>query len=253
MKNFEIYSNYYDLLNSKKNYLNEVNYIDKLIRSYDRQAKSILDLGCGTAKHLNYLHKKKYKLHGVDISKHMIEIAKKRLKNKDICLTVSDVTKLKLNAKFDVVTSLFHVMSYQDTNNKVLNFFDSAYNHLNDNGIFIFDFWYGPGVLTDLPTVRIKRMENSKLKCTRISEPSLFPQLNCVDVNFEIHIKEKNKSNTLIDKEKHRMRYFFDNEIKLFGQLKGFKVINIYEWLTLKNPTFKSWNSIAILKKIKND
>ena len=31
-------------------------------------------------------------------------------------------------------------------------------------GIFIFDFWYGPAVLADPPAVRIKRLENERMK-----------------------------------------------------------------------------------------
>ena len=42
--------------------------------------------------------------------------------------------------KYDVVISLFHVMSYQNNNEKILKAFSTAKKHLKANGIFIFDF-----------------------------------------------------------------------------------------------------------------
>ena len=47
------YSKVYDILYSKKNYKLEVNYIIKLLNKF-KLKKSILDLGCGTGKHLSY-------------------------------------------------------------------------------------------------------------------------------------------------------------------------------------------------------
>ena len=42
--------------------------------------------------------------------------------------------------------------------------FKTAAKHLKQNGVFIFDFWYGPGVLTDPPALRQKRLENNEMK-----------------------------------------------------------------------------------------
>ena len=60
----------------------------------------------------------------------------------------------------------------------LLSAFEVAKNHLNENGIFIFDFWYGPAVLTDLPSARVKRLENEDIKVTRVAEPVLHSQQN---------------------------------------------------------------------------
>ena len=52
----------------------------------------------------------------------------------------------------------------------------TAAKHLKPNGVFIFDFWYGPGVLTDPPVVRLKRLENEEIEVLRIAEPVMHPK-----------------------------------------------------------------------------
>ena len=72
----------------------------------------ILDVGCGTGDSLIYLYNKnqKLKLFGIDISKNMLKIARKKLGNKAI-LKFSDVEKIQFeNNFFDYVinTEAFH-------------------------------------------------------------------------------------------------------------------------------------------------
>ena len=119
MKKFgSLYSKYYDLLYQDKDYTAEVDYVDGLIKGHSSEIKTILDLGCGTGKHGELLCNRGYALHGVDISKEMLEIAEVRRKGKEEKLTFSqsDVAQLNLGKKFDAIVSLFHVMSYQNTN-----------------------------------------------------------------------------------------------------------------------------------------
>ena len=212
MKKFgSLYSQYYDLLYQDKDYATEVDYIENLIKSHSSETKTILDLGCGTGKHDVLLCDKDYTVHGVDISKEMLEVAEGRRKDKKDKLTFSqsDITQLHLNQKFDTVVSLFHVMSYQNTNAALDKVFANVKNHLNEDGLFIFDFWYGPAVLTDLPKTTIKRLENKHIKVTRIAESKLQAQLNTVDVNFNVFVTQKENGTSIEKKELHTMRYFF--------------------------------------------
>jgi len=247
----ENYSNIYDLINKDKDYQKETNYINELIQNHRKNAKSILDLGCGTGIHDELLYDKGYEMCGVDMSPKMLQIAKKRIRSrgKKIDLVCSDITKLDLNKKYDVVISLFHVMSYQNNNEKILKAFSTAKKHLKANGIFIFDFWYGPGVISDKPFTRIKRVENENIKCLRLSESTMCSETNCVDVSFEMYVSSKtNDSKVDITKETHRMRYFFDPELKLISDLSEFKLMKRYKWLTFDKPDFSTWNAVWILE-----
>ena len=106
-------------------------------------------------------------------------------------------------------------MSYQNSNEELIKAFEVAKNHLNDDGIFVFDFWYGPAVLTDLPTTRVKRFENESIKVTRLAEPVLHAQANVVDVNYDVFIEDKISKEVVEKKELHKMRYFFDIELEM--------------------------------------
>ncbi|WP_066162124.1 class I SAM-dependent DNA methyltransferase [Aliarcobacter skirrowii] len=245
-----LYSQYYDLLYSDKDYMGEVNYVDNLIKSSLKSAKTLLDLGCGTGKHAELFCEKGYDVHGVDLSQQMLEIAQTRTLNKKnkLKFTHSNIQELRLNQQFDVVVSLFHVMSYQNSNEALIQAFEVAKQHLKQGGVFIFDFWYGPAVLTDLPVTRVKRLENDKIKVTRISEPTLFAQKNIVNVNYDIFIEDKKSNQIIQKKELHPMRYFFDTELELICQKVGFSIVNKYEWMSKNNPEFSSWNVVWKLK-----
>lgn len=247
----DLYSQYYDLLYQDKDYIAEVEYIEDLIKTHSSETRSILDLGCGTGKHDELLCNKGYTLHGVDISEEMLGIAEIRRKDKEDKLTFSqsDITQLHLNQKFDTIISLFHVMSYQNTNTALDKVFTGVRDHLNEDGLFIFDFWYGPAVLTDLPKTTIKRLENEHIKVTRVAESKMHAQLNTVDVNFNVFVTQKENGTSIEKRELHIMRYFFDTELEILCDKHGFKIENKYKWLEKKQPNFDTWNVVWVLKK----
>lgn len=247
----DLYSQYYDLLYSDKDYIAEVEYVDNLIQANSSNTKTLLDMGCGTGKHAELLCNKGYVVHGIDLSENMLKIAESRRKNKKDLLSFShsNIQELNLDKKFDAVISLFHVMSYQNSNEELIKAFSVAKKHLNEDGIFIFDFWYGPAVLTNLPTTRVKRLENESIKVTRIAEPILHAQKNIVDVNYDVFI-EDSKSKVIIEKkELHKMRYLFDPELELICEQVGFKIEKRYDWMGDNNSDFNSWNVVWIVRK----
>ena len=246
-----IYSQYYDLLYRDKNYSGEVDYIIKLIKENSNEAKTLLDMGSGTGKHAELFCNNGYIVHGIDLSEDMLKIAKNRIKDKEdkLSFSHSKIQELDLNKKFDVVVSLFHVMCYQNSNNELIKAFEVAKNHLKKDGIFIFDFWYGPAVLTDLPVTRIKRLVNEKIKVTRIAEPVMHPDENVVDVNYDVFIKDIDSKKIIEKEELHKVRYFFDTELDMICKQVGFVIKQKYEWMSDKNPDFNSWNVVWIVKK----
>ena len=249
MSVFGNYSNYYDLLYKDKDYEGEAKYISKIIKKYNPSTIDILDLGCGTGRHDCIFADIGYKVTGVDLSSSMIDIAKKRGQN-NVDFYCKNICDVKLNKTFDAVISLFHVMSYQIDNENLLKVLKNAHEHLNQDGIFIFDCWYGPAVLTDRPEVRIKRLEDKNIKVYRIAEPVMHPNENIVDVNYDVLIENKSTGKIEEIKETHRMRYLFKPEILYLLDKVGFKLIDSFEFMTDKNPGFDTWGVCFVIKKI---
>ncbi|MFA6189488.1 MAG: class I SAM-dependent methyltransferase [Sulfuricurvum sp.] len=248
----DLYSQYYDLLYSDKDYQSEVEYVDGLIKANNPTAITLLDMGCGTGRHAELFSDKGYMVHGIDLSADMLKIAElRRLGREDrLSFSQSNITELNLGTKFDVIVSLFHVMCYQNSNKELTKAIEVAKNHLNDNGILIFDFWYGPAVLTDPPITNIKRLENQQVHVTRIAESSIHAQTNIVEVNYDIFVTSKNMlSNVLEKKERHNVRYFFDTELELIMDSMDLTILNKFKWMSNENPNLKSWNVVWVVKK----
>lgn len=241
------YANYYDLIYKNKDYNGEVEYILSLLNKYQPNLKSILELGCGTGKHALILSEKGYQIDGVDLSDEMISIAydQRQKLPQNIASNVQfeqgDLRTVRMGKKYDAIVSLFHVMSYQTSNEDLSAAFATAKAHLKPGGVFLFDCWYGPGVLSDRPTTRIKRLENSKISMIRIAEPVMLPNENIVDVNYEIIIKDKKDLTSNHFHEMHRMRYLFQPEVKLLLEKHNFELLQCNEWLTNAMPGFSSW------------
>jgi len=255
LKVFSNYAQYYDLLNKEKEYNSEVKYILSLLKQFSLDAKSILDLGCGTGLHAINFAKNGYNIHGIDQSHEMITIAKKRLleqshPNESINFSVGDIRNVSLDKKFDTVISLFHVMSYQTTNDDLISTLRTVDNHLNSGGLFIFDCWYGPAVLTDKPYQRKKIFENDEMLVKRTSNPVMYPSKNIVDINFDIEINNKISGEKDNIKELHKMRYLFEPEMDILLKDHGFEILKTEEWLTRKIPSNNSWYVTFICKKI---
>ncbi|MFH1461687.1 MAG: class I SAM-dependent methyltransferase [bacterium] len=255
MQVFKDYAKYYDLLYQDKDYQKEVEYLDNLIKKYSLNFKSILELGSGTGKHAILLSKKGYNLVGVDFSSSMVELAQKRLAKENIDdskirFLVGDVREVKLENKFDVVLSLFHVVSYMTTNADIIKMFKTVYDHLNKDGIFIFDCWYGPAVLANKPEKRIKELENDFLKLKRFATPVHEINENLVDVKYDILLQDKILLKDFSFDETHKMRYLFKPELEVFFEACGLKLLKSEEWLTKKELSQDTWGACFVCRKL---
>jgi SAM-dependent methyltransferase len=254
MSVFGNYARYYDLLYRDKDYSGESQFIHNLVQTHAPNTATILELGCGTGNHAQLLAKAGYQVHGVDLSSEMLERANQRCSQipqelaANLQFTQGDIRQVRLDQEFDAVLSLFHVMSYQTTNADLLAAFQTVKAHLKPGGIFIFDVWYGPAVLSDRPTVRVKRLENEAIQVTRIAEPVMYSNENLVDVNYHVFIRDKQTSNIEELKETHRMRYLFKPELEALLIQAGLSVLDCREWMSNKALSFDSWYACWIMQ-----
>jgi SAM-dependent methyltransferase len=253
MEAFGAYSRYYNLFYKDKDYPGEARYVKGLIDKHLPEAKSILDLGCGTGSHDLLLNRMGYRVTGVDMSQEMLAVANAKLAALDpqpssLDFHQGDIRTVRLERTFDVVVSLFHVISYQPGNEDLAAAFATARAHLKPGGIFIFDCWYGPAVLTDRPVVRITRLQDEEIAVTRLVEPVLFPNENLVQLKYHVFVRSKESGAVQEIKETHLMRYLFRPELELLLSGSGLCLIDACEWMTGRQPGYDTWGVCFVVQ-----
>lgn len=248
---FDGYAHYYDLLYQDKDYTGEVAYIEKILNRYKKGWKTLADIGCGTGRHAEIFAKKGYVVTGIERSEEMLENARRRVRGQGLSLsffqgTLQDFT---LEKPVDVITALFHVISYQTTNAMCKEAFSNIYKNLHTDGIFLFDCWYMPAVLWQRPALRVKRMERDVVRVTRIAEPVMCFQENLVEVNYDIFVENRQDDTIKELKELHELRYFTAEEIKCYAEEAGFRLMDAFEFLTDAPLSEKTWGSCFVVQK----
>ena len=238
---FKKYSYIYDLINNKKNYKLESNYLLKLVKKNEKiKSKRFLDYGCGTGKHAHYIEKNVEYVAGVDTSHDMLKIARKQFPKINF-----KKIDFKHKYKFDVCYSLFHVFSYLKTENEIDFFFKNISKNLNKHRLLIFDYWSKPAVLIDPPKEKKKIIKYKNKIITRSTKFNHKKNRDLIKVNFQFSIKENNQVNSF--SETHDMRYFSKTKVNNYLKFYKFKLINHYTWLNRKS---KNWYLCTVAQKI---
>ena len=132
---------YDELINEDINYDEMVEKIVEICQCNNISFNSYLDVACGTGNVTIRLAEKFKDIYAVDLSEDMLREAfdkfkSKRIRGKVIC---QDMTELCLNKKFDLITSVLDSTNYIIEEDGIQRYFNAVYEHLNDDGIFIFD------------------------------------------------------------------------------------------------------------------
>ncbi|MEX0921096.1 MAG: class I SAM-dependent methyltransferase [Candidatus Pacearchaeota archaeon] len=119
----------------KKSQDNEIIQLKEALEKIPRKSK-ILDAGCGFGKPVaKFLSQKKYQVTGIDISKELIQQARKNApKAKFKVMSMYDLTFPEKT--FDAIVSFFAILHLEKS--KVLQVFKKFHQILKDNGYLLF-------------------------------------------------------------------------------------------------------------------
>ena len=100
--------------------------------------RSVLDVACGTGEFLSIMQNGCSDLVGIDFESAMIDVAKKQVP--DASLRVEDIFDFDLGRKFDLVSCNYETVNFALDENQLKKLFERVAFHLNNGGIFVFDF-----------------------------------------------------------------------------------------------------------------
>lgn len=247
---FGSYAKFYDALYREKDYTGEVDYLERIFKKYAvKPVQTILDLGCGSGGHALLLAERGYQVTGVDRSAQMLAAARQKTRGTNPQFMESDLTTIALVEDFDAVISMFAVMSYITDNHDLLRAFQTIGKHVRPGGLFFFDAWFGPAVLSEHPSDRYKIIENGAERIIRFAHPQMDVLSHTVTVNYKVmHLA----GTQLIEEldESHPMRFFFPREVEQYLQACGFALLSMHPFLAEEQLlTEHEWNMAVVARK----
>lgn len=132
---------YDKLLSGDVDYKKWADFILNLCDEYKIHRDSYLDLACGTGNMTVELSSKFKETWAVDLSEEMLSIADTKLngRGQKARILCEDICNLKLNKLFNLATCCLDSTNYITSDDELFNYFRGVYDHLSNNGLFIFD------------------------------------------------------------------------------------------------------------------
>lgn len=139
MDSYIEFASLYDRLMDDIDYEKWYKYLEEIFKRYDKP-NNILEMACGTGNISYFLAKARYQVTAFDLSNEMLSIAYNKLNEFDnVKLLQQDMRDFKINDKFDCILAICDSINYITETNDLLDTFKSVYNHLDKDGIFVFD------------------------------------------------------------------------------------------------------------------
>ncbi|MDZ7331842.1 MAG: class I SAM-dependent methyltransferase [candidate division KSB1 bacterium] len=234
----------YDELMSYVDYKNWGSYIEKIIERWNPNARTILDISCGTGNLLMQLNSKKYQLYGSDLSFEMLKVAQHKLAaaNRSISIWQSSMCDFCLRSTIDVIISLYDSVNYLLKDGDWMSMLESVYQSLQSQGLFIFD------ICTEQNSKRFFQnyFEKNRGEGYWYTRASSYDRNDRIHTNrFEIYLDEHKK--TFI--EVHRQRILHIAEVQSLIKQTDFKLLQIYDGLSFRPGSEHSLRVHFVLRK----
>ncbi len=208
---------YYDLIYHWKDYENEANSIKDLIKKYKKSdGNKLLDVGCGTGKHLEYFEDE-FSLVGIDINNEMVEVAKTKFK--DAIFEQGDMIDFNLKTEFDVIICLFSSIGYVKTYPNLEKTIQNFKNHLKKGGVLIIEPWFTKSAYW-VGTPGMTIYDGKDVKIARLNSTKIEGDLSIMEMHYLIAEKDKD---VIHFADTHELGLFETDKTLDFMEKAGFK------------------------------
>ena len=132
---------HYDAVYSAKDCPGESQLLASLVCERVPDAKTLLDVACGTGRHLKHLSRQ-FDCTGIDLDDEMLAIAEDRVPA--VALHSGDMRDFTLDTRFHVVACLFSSIGYTKTVENMDRATANMASHLLPGGILVIEPWITP-------------------------------------------------------------------------------------------------------------
>ncbi|APC85185.1 class I SAM-dependent DNA methyltransferase [Clostridium botulinum] len=236
---------YDELINEDIDYEKWAKTITNICDDFNLCKIDYLDLACGTGNLTLQVSPYFKNMWAVDLSYDMLTEAENKfrennIKGKLVCQNICD---LKLNKTFNLITCCLDGINYILDKKSLNNLFENVYNHLKEDGLFIFDInsYYK---LNNILGNNLFSYDDDEI--TYIWRNSTENNITNMDITFFIR---EDENNYIRFDEEHKERAYKEEEIEEIILNNGFKILKTLDNYENKKIQEKTERIVYILTK----
>jgi SAM-dependent methyltransferase len=196
---------WYDSFYEAKEYPREARLVTALIRRHRPGARTLLDVACGTGRHLEHL-RRDFDCEGLDLDEGLLNVARRRLP--ELHLTRADMTSFELGRRFDAVTCLFSSVGYLATVERLHAAVRTMARHLEPGGVLVVEPWILPETWIEGGATSVEVVEDEDRKLVRVIASSRAGAMSVLRIHYAVAAA----GGIQTADERHELRLFAHDE-----------------------------------------
>jgi dTDP-3-amino-3,6-dideoxy-alpha-D-glucopyranose N,N-dimethyltransferase len=202
----------YELLHAArgKDHGREAAVVAERIRRRRPDARTLLDVACGSGLHLAAFADAGFDVEGTDLSEAMLAAARARVPG--VALHRADMRTFRLDRRFDAVVCLFSSIGYMTSLDDLATAVANMRDHLLPGGVLVVEPWFEPSDWQD-GTVHSEAANAGDLAVARASRSWREGDVSIMEMQYAVAQPETSHSFT----EVHRMGLFtVDQQLEVY-------------------------------------
>ena len=218
--------------------------LKEIIKENNIEKNDYLDLACGTGNVTEKMANEFENVYAVDLSDDMLMQAFDKFQEKNINAQVicQDMVELELGQEFDLISCMLDSTNYILDDDDLKDYFLGVFNHLKDNGIFVFDinsYYKLSNILGD--NIYVHDDEKVFYSWENVFEDEI------VSMYLTFFVRDKDKYEKF--QEEHHERAYREEYIEDILKKIGFSILNKYDGYTSNKVNDRSERILYVVKK----
>jgi SAM-dependent methyltransferase len=215
------WARHYDAIHAFKDYETESARLLSLIRTLHPEARSLLDIACGTGRHLQLLAAE-MQVEGLDCNPELLAVARERMPATPLhCARMEDFT---LPRRFDAISCMFSSIGFVGTPEQLNMTVANMSRHLEPGGLLVIEPWFTRESFWT-GTIVSRFLDEPELKIAWMYTTGLEDGLSILDNHFQIGTRQGIEN----FREVHRLGLFSPEDFSVAFEQAGLARIPVQD------------------------